>query len=567
MADLAKFIAVARGDLRADLLFTNARVVNVFSGEIESTNVAVYGGMIAGLGDYKIGKQIFNLDGEYIVPGFIDGHTHLESSMLHIAEYARAVVPHGTTGVVTDLHEIANVAGLNGMKYMMEWGRRLPISFYFMVPSCVPATDLETAGASLEAADIKKALEWKGVLGLGEMMNFPGVILAVPEVLDKISAIKHNLVDGHAPGLRGMTLNSYIASGIYSDHECTTLSEAKEKLARGMHIMIREGSSEKNLETLLPLVNDRNYSRCFFVIDDRNCMDLRNDGDMDAVVRKAVTLGMDAVRAIQLATINPARYFGLEHVGGIAPGYSADIVVVNDLKELRVDMVFYRGKIVARNGKAIFQVPLHKKEGMLDTFRVKPLYYNSFVLSAEKKSRPVIEVVPGQIITKKVKARVKIEKDIIIADTETDILKAAVVERHMGTGNVGVAMVKGFGLKKGAIGSSVSHDSHNIVVVGTNDTDMIAVVNEISRLQGGLAVASGGKIEASLPLPVAGLLSLEPLEEVVRQFEVLEVKVKEMGCSLPSPFATLSFLALPVIPELRLTDRGLVDVKSFKIID
>ncbi|MDZ4247227.1 MAG: amidohydrolase family protein, partial [Dehalococcoidia bacterium] len=362
MADLAKLIAVARGHLRADLLFTNARVVNVFNGEIENTNVAVFDGKIAGLGDYKLGKQIYDLNGEYVIPGFIDGHTHLESSMLHIAEYARAVVPHGTTGVVTDLHEIANVTGLAGMKYMMEWGRRLPLSFYFMVPSCVPATDLETAGASLEVAEVKKALEWKGVLGLGEMMNFSGVISGFPDVLDKILTKKHNLIDGHAPGLRGKPLNSYIVPGIYSDHECATLAEAKEKLARGMHIMIREGSSEKNLETLLPLVNDRNYSRCFFVVDDRNCMDLHKDGDIDAIVRKAVTLGMEPVRAIQLATINPARYFGLEHVGAIAPGYFADMIVVNNLTELRVDMVFYRGKNVARDGKAVFPLPLLKKE-------------------------------------------------------------------------------------------------------------------------------------------------------------------------------------------------------------
>ncbi len=567
MINLAKLIAVAQGNLRADVLLTNGRVVNVLNGEIEQANVAICDDKVAGVGAYKQGKQIFDLNGEFVIPGLIDGHTHLESSMLRIAEYARAVVPHGTTGVVTDLHEIANVGGLDGMKYMVEWARRLPLSFYFMAPSCVPATNLETAGATLGFKEIKKALQWKGVLGLGEMMSYPGVLSADVETLKKIQAANGKTVDGHAPGLGGMALNAYIAAGIFSDHESTALAEASEKLARGMYVMIREGSSEKNMATLLPLVNEKNYNRCFFVVDDRSCSDLWREGDMDAILRKAIQSGLDPVRAIQMATINPATYFGMHAVGAVAPGYSADLLVVNDLSQLRMDLVFYRGNLVARDGKPLFTVPPTKKEAMRDSFHLKTLSLRSLALPADRRNYPIIEIVPGQIITRKLKARVKIDKNFIIADTEADILKAAVVERHKNTGNVGVAMVKGFGLKRGALASSIAHDSHNIVAVGTNDIDMLLAIEEIVRMHGGLVVAADGAVQAALPLPVAGLLSLEPLETVVKQFEEVEAKAKELGCTLQAPFAALSFLALPVIPELRLTDKGLVDVLAFKIIE
>lgn len=567
MIDREKLIAIAQGNLRADVLLANGRVVNVLNGEIEQANIAICGDKVAGVGAYKQGKQIFDLNGEFVIPGLIDGHTHLESSMLHIAQYARAVVPHGTTGVVTDLHEIANVSGLDGIKYMLDWSRRLPLSFYFMAPSCVPSTNLETAGAILGVKELKSALRLKGVIGLGEMMNYPGVLSADSEVLSKIRAASGKPVDGHAPGLGGVALNAYIANGIFSDHESTTLPEATEKLARGMYVMIREGSSEKNLAALLPLVNDKNYGRCFFVVDDRSCSDLQREGDIDAILRKAIQSGLEPVRAIQMATINPATYFGLRAVGAAAPGYFADLLVVNDLSQLRIDLVFHRGKLVARDGQPLFTVPQLKKEPLTHTVNVKPLTVRSLALPAEKRTHPVIQVVPGQIITKKVKARVKVENNTVVADTESDILKLAVVERHKSTGNIGLAMVKGFGLKRGALASSIAHDSHNIVVVGTNDTDMLMAITEIVKMQGGLAVVAGGKILATLALPVAGLLSLEPLETVVKQFEEVEVKAKELGCTLQAPFAALSFLALPVIPELRLTDKGLVDVLEFKILE
>lgn len=566
-ADLAKRIAVARGDLRADVLLTNARVVNVFNGEIEQGNVAIFGDRIAGVGVYQHGKQIFDLNGAYVCPGFIDGHTHIESSMLHPAEYTRAVVPRGTTGVVTDLHEIANVGGVAGLKYIIAWARRLPLSFYFMVPSCVPATNLETAGASLGVEEIRKIMKWKGVMGLGEVMNFPGVISADVGVIRKVQAAGGKAVDGHAPGVAGLALNAYVAAGIYSDHESTTLGEAAEKLARGMYVMIREGSSEKNLASLLPLVNEKNYGQCFFVVDDRSCSDLEREGDIDAVLREAVKGGLEPVKAIQMATINPARYLGLRNTGAVAPGYYADLVVMDDLPAFKASLVFYRGRLVAKDGESVFSVPPFQEVGMTDTFHVRHLSARSLFLPAENIGRPVIEVVPGQIITRKIKPRVKLEGDRIVSDIEQDILKLAVVERHKATGNVGLGLVKGFGLKKGALASSVAHDSHNIVVVGANDADMLLAVQEVVKMRGGLAVTAEGRVLASLALPLAGLLSLEPLEVVVEQFEEVEKKARELGCALPAPFATLSFLALPVIPELRLTDKGLVDVTAFKIID
>ncbi|MBI4333537.1 MAG: adenine deaminase [Chloroflexi bacterium] len=567
MADLSRLIAAARGDLRADFLLVNARVVNVFSGEIESGNIAIFGDRIAGVGPYKHGKRTFDLNGAYVCPGFIDGHTHIESSMLHPVEYARAVVPRGTTGVVTDLHEIANVGGMAGMKWVIEWARRLPLSFYFMAPPCVPATGLETAGASLGVEEIRRITRWKGVMGVGEVMNFQGVIAGDAGVLKKIEAAPGKAVDGHAPGLSGLALNAYIAAGIHSDHESTILARAAEKLSRGMYIMIREGSSEKNLATLLPLVTEKNCRRCFFVIDDRSCGDLKRDGDMDAVLRQAVRNGLDPVRAIQMATLNPARYLGLRTTGAIAPGYFADLVVLDDLEKFNARMVLHRGKLVARDGQPAFGVPPFQKEALTDSFHLKPLAAGSLLIPAEKMDRPVIEVVPGQIVTRKIKSRVKIAGNFIVADTERDILKLAVVERHKATGNIGLGLVRGFGLKRGALASSIAHDSHNIVVAGANDADMLLAIREVVKMRGGLVVAAGGEVLASLPLPVAGLLSLEPLEVVVERFEKLENRARELGCILPAPFAALSFLAAPVIPELRLTDRGLVDVAAFKILD
>jgi adenine deaminase len=554
MPTLAHLIAVAKGDIPADLLLTNARIVNVFTSEIEEGNIAICGDRIAGLGDYKA-KEVVEVGGRHIAPGLINGHIHPESSMLDIGQYARAVVPHGTTTLITDLHEIANVSGLKGIQYVLERARHLPLNLFLMAPSCVPATDLETSGATLGPEEIGQILKRKECLGLGEMMNFPGVIGGDAAVLKKIEYARGKIIDGHAPGLGGRALSAYIAAGIYSDHESVSLDEAREKLRRGMYLMIREGSSEKNLEALLPLVDDKTWPRCMFVVDDRSAADLLHDGDIDAVVRKAIRLGLDPVRAIQLATINPAGYFRREGLGGIAPGYFADLIVLGDLKSLSIDMVFHRGKLVAKEGQPLFSAPKSGDNSLSDSVSIKPFNVEALRLATTEKETPVIEVVPGQIVTRK-----SMEKLTSLPDIEKDILKLVVVERHKATGNIGVGPVKGFGLKTGALASSVAHDSHNVIAVGASDEDIYTAIKEVERLHGGLVAAGGGKVLASLALPVAGLLSNEPLENVVASLEKLERTAIELGAKLASPLATLSFLALPVIPEIRLTDRGMVEL-------
>jgi adenine deaminase len=563
---LAELTSVARGDVPADLLLKNARIINTFAGDVEEGNVAIYGDRIAGVGDYNAAKQIIDLKGSYLAPGLINGHTHIESSMLHPAQYAQAVVPRGTTSIITDLHEITNVAGLDGMKFVINWAKNLPLDMFFMVPSCVPATHMETSGAEITDNDIKKALKWQNVIGLGEMMNFPGVINGVEQALDKILAAHGRVIDGHAPGIHGRQLNAYIAAGIRSDHESTVFEEAKEKLRRGMYIMIREGSSEKNLDELLPLVNDRTYKRCLFVVDDRSCSDLLYEGDIDAVVRKAIKIGLEPVKALQLATINSAEYFRLYDRGGIAPGYIANLITITDLQNLEIDMVFYKGQMVAKQGNNLMPIPKTTGSELSGTMHVKPFSIDSLKLRASSENFPVIEIVPGQIITKKSIAKVKTQHGAIVTDIKEDVLKLVVVERHKATGNIGLGMVKGFKLERGALASSVAHDSHNIVSVGTNDSDIFTAIKEVEKLHGGLVVCADGRILASLPLPIAGLLSPEPLKVVVNEFDNVEKAAARLGKLPPAPFSLLSFIALPVIPELRLSDLGIVDVLAFKLI-
>jgi adenine deaminase len=574
--NLKKLISVARGETPADLLLKNARVVNTFIGEIEQANVAIYGDRIAGVGDYDKAREIIDLQGRFLAPGLINGHTHIESSMLHPARYAQAVVPRGTLAVVTDLHEIANVCGSKGIRFITDWARKLPLDMLFMAPSCVPATHLETSGARISSREIKRILAHPNVIGLGEMMNFPGVVSGNEEVLKKINAAKGRVIDGHAPGLAGKELNAYLSAGILSDHESTTLEEGKEKLRRGMYLMIREGSSEKNLDALLPLITDNTYKRCFFVVDDRSCSDLLQEGDIDAVIRKAISRGLEPVRAIQMATINPAEYFRLHDRGAVGPGYIANLITITDLAKLEIDMVFYQGKLAAKQGKPFF--PLYPITLELrDTVRIKPHTVESLKIPLPQRERlgegepseesyPVIEIIPGQIVTKKALEKIKVVDGVVMPDMERDILKLVVVERHRASGNIGLGLVKGFGLKKGALASSVAHDSHNIITVGANDLDILKAVEEINRLQGGLVVCADLEILASLPLPIAGLLSPEPLDVVVSQHETVEKAAASLGNLPPAPFSILSFLALPVIPELRLTDLGLVDVNEFKLL-
>jgi adenine deaminase len=566
LSRLARLISVAKGETPADLVLANARVVNVFTGEVEPGDVAIYQDRIAGVGSYQQAKEVLDLGGRYLAPGLIDGHVHLESSMLDVGQYARAVVPRGTLAMVTDLHEIANVCGREGMRYVLDCARRLPLELFLMAPSCVPATHLETSGATIGPEDIGQILRWRECIGLGEVMNFPGVLGGDAGVLSKINSARGRVVDGHAPGLSGKDLTAYIAAGIYSDHESVSLEEAKEKLRQGMYVMIREGSSEKNLAALLPLVTDKTYKRCMLVVDDRSCVDLLGDGDIDGVVRQAIGRGLDPVRAIQLATINTAQYFGLKRLGAIAPGYLANLIVFDELSRLKIEMVFYRGRLVARDGESLFPAYQLSGRGLTDTVNIKPFAVAALKLRASGEAQPVIEVVPGQIITRRRLEKVRVADGVVVPDTERDILKLVVVERHRATGNIGLGLVTGFGLKRGALASSIAHDSHNIVAVGTSDEDIFSAVKEIERLHGGLVAAAGGRVLASLGLPIAGLLADEPLEVVVAGLARLEKLAGDLGAGLKSPFAALSFLALPVIPELRLTDLGLVDVNQFRLI-
>ncbi len=565
---LEELIAVARGDAPGDLLLANARIVNVFTSEIEEGDVVLFDGRIAGVGRGYRARQVVDLGGAYLLPGFINGHTHIESSMLSIGQYARAVVTRGTTSVVTDLHELANVAGLWALRRLLRDAARLPLDVFLMAPSCVPATGLETTGASLGPEDIARALRWPETLGLGELMNFPGVLAGDAHCLDKLRAVGGRLIDGHAPGLTGKALNAYLAAGPRSDHESTRREEGRDKLRRGMYLMIREGTTEKNLEELLPLVTDDTYPRCLLVVDDRSARDLLHDGDLDAVVRKAIRLGLSPVRAIQLATVNAATYFGLRDRGAVAPGYLANLIVADDLSDLQPRQVYYRGQLVAEEGRALFPAAVPPPRRLLRTVHIAPFGPEAFALRPPQADRlPVIEIVPGQIITRRVEQDVRLEDGQVLADTQRDILKLAVVERHHATGNIGLGLVKGFGLRRGALASSFAHDSHNVVVVGTSDADMHAAVREVERMQGGLTAVEGGRPLASLALPVAGLMSPEPLETVAAQLEALDAAAQSLGATVPAPFAVLSFLALPVIPELKLTDKGLVDVERGAFVE
>ena len=554
---MKELIEVARGVRPASLLLVNGRIVNLFTGEIEEGNLAIFGERIAGVGDYEDGERIIDLQGEYICPALIDAHIHLESTYLHPFEYAKAVVPRGVLGVVSDLHEIANVCGIKGIKYYLEAFRNMPMDLYLMAPSCVPSSKLETAGAKLDA----RKLSSLKTFGLGEVMNFPGVIGCDEDVLRKIRTFSGKVIDGHSPLLSGKELNAYISAGIMSDHETTRVEEGREKLKKGMWLMIREGSSEKNLEELFPLINE--FERIMLVVDDRTCVDLLRDGDVDGVLRKAIKLGLDPIKAIKLCTLNPAMYLGLRDMGAIAPGYIANIITLKDLEEFKVSRVIYRGELVAKNGNMIKRLDFKKKR--LKVMKVKKFKKEDLILRSEKEIFPVIEIIPGQIITRRLDVKVRREGDKIIPDPKEDVIKLVVVERHKGSGNIGIGLVKGFGLRRGALASSVAHDAHNIIACGIWDEDIYGAIKEVERLGGGL-VAYDGKVLASLPLPIAGLLSNEPLENVVARLEELERTARDMGCELPSPFHTLSFLALPVIPELKLTDKGLVDVMKGRIL-
>lgn len=561
LAAKQRIIAVAAGREKADLVLKNAKYLNVFSNEFLCGDIAVANGLIAGVGKYD-GKTEIDVSGKLVLPGFIDAHIHLESSMVTPAEFAKAVVAHGTTTVITDPHEITNVMGIDGVEYMIKASQNLPIDVHFMMPSCVPATEIDESGAELDCKDIDLYLDNKKVLGLAEMMNYVGVINGDKNVLSKIvtSQAHHKKIDGHAPELSGNDLNAYIAAGVYSDHECSTFENALEKLRKGQFIMIREGTAAHNLKALMPLLTQQYYSRCMFATDDKHPSDLLYGGHIDYIVKQALKNGADPIVALKTATHQAARYFLLNNKGAIASGYLADIVVVDNLEDFNVETVFKRGKLVFDGEVKDFSAPTVDEklaEKCFDTFYLDSVTPSSFKVDGKLG---LIGLVGGELLTRNLGTADKI-------DVENDILKIACIERHKGTNHIGVGYVKGYSLKSGAVATSVAHDSHNIITVGCNDDDIAVAVNAIKDSKGGIAVVENGKIKALLELPIAGLMSDEPLTTVNEKLENAKSSAYELGADKSiDPFMTLSFLSLPVIPSLRITTKGVFDVENWKML-
>lgn len=561
LAAKQRIIAVAAGREKADLVLKNAKYLNVFSNEFLCGDIAVANGLIAGVGKYD-GKTEIDVSGKLVLPGFIDAHIHLESSMVTPAEFAKAVVAHGTTTVITDPHEITNVMGIDGVEYMIQASQNLPIDVHFMMPSCVPATEIDESGAELDCKDIDLYLDNKKVLGLAEMMNYVGVINGDKNVLSKIvtSQAHHKKIDGHAPELSGNDLNAYIAAGVYSDHECSTFENALEKLRKGQFIMIREGTAAHNLKALMPLLTQQYYSRCMFATDDKHPSDLLYGGHIDYIVKQALKNGADPIVALKTATHHAARYFLLNNKGAIASGYLADIVVVNNLEDFNVETVFKRGKLVFDGEVKDFSAPTVDEklaEKCFDTFHLDSVKPSSFKVDGKLG---LIGLVGGELLTRNLGTADKI-------DVENDILKIACIERHKGTNHIGVGYVKGYSLKSGAVATSVAHDSHNIITVGCNDDDIAVAVNAIKDSKGGIAVVENGKIKALLELPIAGLMSDEPLTTVNEKLENAKSSAYELGADKSiDPFMTLSFLSLPVIPSLRITTKGVFDAENWKML-
>ena len=564
--DLERFVAVAQGKHPAALVVRDARIYQSFAGRFRKGDIAIEQGYIAGLGDYR-GQDTIDAAGRYALPGFIDGHVHIESSLLSPAEFARAVVPTGTTTVVTDPHEIANVAGLTGIRYMMAAAEHLPLDTFFTLPSCVPATEMEDSGARLTAADLEPLLDDPRVLGLAEMMNVPGVLSGAPVVYDKLTMRRGMRIEGHAPDLMGKALMGYAAAGISSDHECVTAQEGQARLEAGMYLHIREGSAARNFSALRPVVNEHTAPFCMFVTDDRLPADILARGHINSILKSAVEAGLPLSLAVNMATVNPARYFGLKERGVLAPNRLADILLFDGDGSWRPFLVMKSGAMVAREGRLLVGMPTAEFPALLKTVNIAPVSRRDLMISLPRKRAHVIGLVPHQLLTEKRVVEVKTEQGMAVADPARDILKLAVIERHHATGRVGMGLLQGYGLKRGAIASTVGHDSHNIIVVGANDEDMLTAIRELERIEGGFAIAAGGKVLASLALPIGGLMTPQDARTVAEENDWLTQTARQLGVSEEyDPLMTLAFLSLPVIPELKLTDRGLVDVSSGKIL-
>lgn len=559
-------IKIARGEVRAPLVFKNAKIINVFTNEIIEGDLAIYQGRIVGIGQYD-GEEEINLNGRYLAPGFIDGHVHIESSMVGPGQFAKAIVPRGVTTIIADPHEIANVKGLEGIKYILDSSENLPLDVYIMLPSSVPSTPFENAGAVLDAEDLEKLKDHPRVLGLGEMMNYPGVINGDKDVIEKLEAFKDMIIDGHGPLIKDKELNAYVAAGIETEHECSTLEEMRDRLRLGMYIHIREGSAARNLEELIKGVNKDNLSRCIFCTDDKHPSDLLSDGSIDHNIRLAIKAGLDPIDSIKMASLNAAQCYGLKWKGALAPNYLADLVVIDNLEDFNILEVYKEGELVARDRKASFKLKEDKNETMKDTVNIKEVKKEDLEIRLESNRVNLIKLVPHSLITKRVEREIDLKDGIFEAGN--NILKALVVERHKKTGNIGLGLVEGFGLENGAIASTIAHDSHNLIVIGDNDEDIILAIKELERLGGGITMVSQSKVLESLALEIGGLMSEDSLEEVNGKLDhMLELAYEKLKISRDyEPFMTLAFIALPVIPDIKLTDLGLFDVLNFKFID
>ncbi|MBK1812809.1 adenine deaminase [Clostridium sp. YIM B02505] len=571
---LKKRIKVAKKEIKADCVVKNGKIVNVFTGDITEGDIAIVDGFIAGIGSYE-GEEIIDAQGKFIAPGFIDGHMHIESTMLTPHELSKVLLQHGVTTVMADPHEIANVAGTDGINFMLKASEELPLDVFIMLPSCVPATSFGSSGAILNSEDLKTFYSHPRVLGLAEVMDFPSIANLNEGMLKKIADAHSNksIIDGHAAGLSREELNVYVAAGIYADHECVNVDEAKDRLELGMYLMIREGTAAKELKKLLPVITPRNSRRCILVTDDKLPDDLITEGSVDHNVRVAIKEGLDPVTAIQMVTINTAEFFGLRSVGAVAPGYQADLLILDDLESILIDKVIKKGKCVVDSGeinKSAFKAEdiSENLALMLPKINMKALKENDFEIPLSSDICNVIEIVPNSLITYHRVEKVDIDKGKFNPSIIKDQLKMAVIERHNATGNIGLGIVKGFGIKNGAIATTVAHDSHNIVVVGTSDEEMFLAVNRLKEMGGGIAVASGKEVVASLPLAIGGLMSENSYLEVQEQLRTLNQALGVIGAHKDfNPFLTLSFLTLPVIPEIKLTDEGLFEFKTFSHIE
>ncbi|MEI5907536.1 adenine deaminase [Bacillus spongiae] len=563
---LTQLIKAASKDILADVVIKNGQIVDVFNGELLTGDIAIHDGMIVGIGEYD-GKTIIDAKNQYICPGFIDAHVHIESSLISPSEFAKVVLPHGVTAIITDPHEIANVSGVEGIQYMVSNSENLPLEIFFMLPSSVPATPFEHNGATLLAEDLKPLLQKKQVLGLAEVMDFPSVKSAESSILDKLTMTSQ--IDGHGAGLDRDGINIYRAAGIQTDHEATTIQEAKERLQRGMHLLIREGSVAKDLSALLNVVTPHNMSRCMFCTDDKHLDDLITEGSIDHNVRLAIQLGLAPITAVTMASFNVAQCYGLQTKGAVAPGFEADLMFVDNLDSFNITSVYKAGKLVASEGKyvgeSISSTPA--KHSLTHTVQLPNLTTKQLEIKTTSSKANIIEIIPNSLVTKKVVEEVDVANNCFLPSLKNDQLKLAVIERHNGTGNIGLGIVKGFQLKEGAIATTIAHDSHNLVVTGTNDEDILCAISALEKMNGGLVFVKDGHVIASLSLPLAGLMSEDSYQKVNEELVQLKKTLIQSGFQPEfNPFLTLSFLTLPVIPELKLTDKGLFDVKTFQHI-